>query len=503
MRIGIDFGTTTTSAAAMIDGKTHPVIFGGAEHFRTTVFFPEQVADASQFQLTPEFRMRVDNFVTQAKVEHTRRYQRTLAAHYDIRTHPLLTEEEKKKRIAWMPLPVEKTEEQYRNWALQAVRLEWLKAENQRLNAKISSVSEAVFGEEALEIFLQHGSGRLIQSPKSMLGFNLEGFARTAVRDIAANILLHVRNTATRQFGQEVISAVIGRPVEFRSFDEEGAQQRAIGLLQEAAEIAGFASVEFMEEPAAAALGFHHQLSTPTRTLIVDVGGGTTDLAYAHLGDGDYPEILRTWGTPHGGMDVDAALSMAKAMPQFGRGTVPVTELRYRDAVLVAEIPRQRDFRTQDFTKVAEPYGSRLRTLQKPGMTVQLARNVEACKAALSIAKQSLIDIELIEPGLSVPVEQSDLTDCAERFRLYFNALFDRVEHVPELIFLTGGMSRSPLVHALVDARYPGVRKVQGNPDMGVVQGLAWRAAADTVTVQVAAQAAIPYDQAPSVREPE
>jgi len=53
MKIGIDFGTSNSAAAAVVDGRVVPIRFGEAEQFRTTVYFPEVMRDPNDFELTP------------------------------------------------------------------------------------------------------------------------------------------------------------------------------------------------------------------------------------------------------------------------------------------------------------------------------------------------------------------------------------------------------------------------------------------------------------------
>ncbi|WP_414069519.1 rod shape-determining protein, partial [Staphylococcus aureus] len=128
---------------------------------------------------------------------------------------------------------------------------------------------------------LDEGGGHLVESPKSMLGYRLDPPVRQIIVNIAAHIFEHIRLTATRQFSVPVRGAVIGRPVEFRSSMGEVGGAQALELLREAAAIAGFDDVSFLEEPAAAAMHYHLGLAERQSTLIVDIGGGTTDIAYA------------------------------------------------------------------------------------------------------------------------------------------------------------------------------------------------------------------------------
>ena len=63
MRLGIDFGTSNCAAAAVIDGQVVAVDFDGARQFRTTVWFPDVMRDADQFELDEAMAAQVDALV--------------------------------------------------------------------------------------------------------------------------------------------------------------------------------------------------------------------------------------------------------------------------------------------------------------------------------------------------------------------------------------------------------------------------------------------------------
>lgn len=70
-------------------------------------------------------------------------------------------------------------------------------------------------------------------------------------------------------------------------------ERRAI---QEAAEVAGARKVYLIEEPVAAAIGAGLQIFEPTGSMIVDIGGGTTEVAVLSLGDIVYSRSVRVAG---------------------------------------------------------------------------------------------------------------------------------------------------------------------------------------------------------------
>ena len=70
-------------------------------------------------------------------------------------------------------------------------------------------------------------------------------------------------------------------------------ERRAI---QEAAHAAGALKVQLIEEPVAAAIGAGLPISEPTGSMIVDIGGGTTEIAVLSLGGIVYSKSLRLAG---------------------------------------------------------------------------------------------------------------------------------------------------------------------------------------------------------------
>src|ERR1700753_753043 len=70
-------------------------------------------------------------------------------------------------------------------------------------------------------------------------------------------------------------------------------ERRAI---QESAESAGARKVWLIEEPMAAAIGAGLPVTEPTGSIVVDIGGGTTEVAILSLGGIVYPRSVRVGG---------------------------------------------------------------------------------------------------------------------------------------------------------------------------------------------------------------
>src|SRR5256712_2240631 len=159
--------------------------------------------------------------------------------------------------------------------------------------------------------------GRLFQALKTFLGDPLE--TRTNVfgnakglEELIALILVHVRNRAKELTGTAPEAITLGRPVRF--IGDESAEDRAIGRLGAAAELAGFREVRFVPEPIAAA----HAADVGAGTsLVFDFGGGTLDLCVARR-DQRGLAVLATAGGPIGGGPATGLLIEGAVAPRPG-----------------------------------------------------------------------------------------------------------------------------------------------------------------------------------------
>ncbi len=193
------------------------------------------------------------------------------------------------------------------------------------------SAETAVLGRFALELGAQV-PGRLVASAKSWLSHTAvdrtapilpwgapDDIPKVSPLAASASTLAHVRaawNAAHPQAPLEQQALVLTVPASF----DEGA--RALTL--EAAKLAGLPSVRLIEEPQAAFYDwvYRHRdtlaedLKTSRRVLVVDVGGGTTDLTLIDVDmvegvDGE-PKLTRTGVGDHlvlGGDNMDLALA--------------------------------------------------------------------------------------------------------------------------------------------------------------------------------------------------
>lgn len=475
MRIGIDFGTSYSAAGALVEDRLQLIRFGDALQFRTTAFFPHAIPDPGDFSLTPALEAEVSRLLRTSKAAQTRAVNRANTLRAQAEREPVGRRAE---ALALVATPSIRSDEQLLREAILSVRRHWLEEQMREARASAASLQHAIYGDEAIDAYLSEGGGHLVDSPKSMLGYRLHGSARRTILGIATHILEHIRLTAGQQLKTVVRGAVIGRPVEFRSSMGDAGSRQALDILREAARAAGFDTVDFLEEPAAAAMGFHRSKPELQRALIVDIGGGTTDIAFAEVGGRTSSPVIRgAWGIAEGGVDVDLALSLRQFMPLFGKDVTSIPVHRFSEAASVHDLQRQRDFRRSHFEDAPAPFNTRLAALQSEGNTVRLNRTVEQTKIRLSEYSQASARLGYIEPGLTTATKRRHIEEAAARFLGSLGRLLarvqDEIDEAPATLFLTGGMSRAPYVRSAVQAVFPGATLVAGDPSLGVVSGLA------------------------------
>ncbi|MDP2367050.1 Hsp70 family protein [Rhodoferax sp.] len=363
------------------------------------------------------------------------------------------------------------------------------------------------YGSAALQAYLTatqdqiHG-GRLMRAIKSLLGSRLMD-ERTVINgqlvsffDIVVLFFKVLKVRSEQQLGHPVVDAMLGRPVHFVDDDPQRDAQ-AQATLARAAHAAGFESVYFQLEPIAAAFDFERRVERETTTLVVDIGGGTSDFTVIQLGPArrNDPErahdVLATSGVHLGGTDFDRLLNLELVMPLLGLGHIGPSGRQVPSGIF-------HDLSTwhlihHAYTRQRLHHAAELRTaynstlLHRRLMQVlqerqghQLLAHVEAAKiACANSADAAGIDLACIERGL-----HADLTPQALRQTLQLQ--LDKIvqcarqcvassgrRHI-DAVYLTGGSSGlAPLVQAL-EQTFAGATMVHGDRFGGVAAGLAW-----------------------------
>jgi hypothetical chaperone protein len=367
-------------------------------------------------------------------------------------------------------------------------------------------------GPEGIEHYLEadEAQGRLIQSLKSFLTSrslkSTDVFGRKIrLEELIARILADLREKAGRQFGYEIRSAVVGRPVHFVGAEDSAGDDYAEARLREAFRLAGFESVEFEMEPVAAAHYYESTLDHDELILIGDFGGGTSDFSLVHVGPsvlrrGRRPDDLRgNSGVGIAGDAFDAKIIRKLVSPALGAGS----QLRSMDKILpvpiwvYAKLERWHHLsllkakdvmdmlasvRGQAFEP--EKIGALIHLIQED-LGYRLHRAVQKAKCELSEKESARFRFSDDVVDLDAMVSRRDfegwIADELRQMEECVDSLIRSAGIVAgdvDMVFLTGGSSFVPAVRRIFESRFGAGRIRAGNEFTSVARGLALKAAA-------------------------
>lgn len=337
-----------------------------------------------------------------------------------------------------------------------------------------------------------------VKSPKSFLGAGgLKPQQIALFEDLVCAMMLHIRKQAESQLPEVIDQAVIGRPINFQGLGGTDANAQAQGILERAAKRAGFRDVVFQYEPVAAGLDFEASLQEEKRVLVVDIGGGTTDCSLLLMGPKWHDRLDREnsllghSGCRVGGNDLDIALAFKNLMPLLGMGGqtekgIALPVLPWWNAIAINDVPAQTDFYStangrqlndmlrdaRDSDKVAL-----LLKVWKQRLGYRLVRSAEESKIALSDQLQTQALLPFISDSLATAIDQQGLEAALDqplrRILEQVQLALESSDTTPEVIYLTGGSARSPIIKKALAQALPGI-PIAGGDDFGsVTAGLA------------------------------
>ncbi|MGP2687712.1 molecular chaperone [Serratia nevei] len=356
-----------------------------------------------------------------------------------------------------------------------------------------------LFGLQALAHYMEDPEEvYFVRSPKSFLGANgLKPQQIALFEDLVCAMMFHIKRQAENVLQTGIDQAVIGRPINFQGIGGDEANRQAQGILQRAAERAGFKDIEFQFEPVAAGLDFEATLSEEQTVLVVDIGGGTTDCSVLLMGPqwrdraDRQQSLLGHSGCRVGGNDLDIMLAFKQLMPLFGLGGetakgIALPALPYWNAVATNDVPAQNDFYSAANGRVlrdlildaAEPEKvKRLLKVYQQRLSYRLVRAAEESKIALSGQTAISAPLNFVQADLAENISQDQLADAISqplmRIQEQVSAALASSQTAPQVIYLTGGSARSPLLRAALQQQLPGIPIVGGNDFGSVTAGLA------------------------------
>ena len=363
----------------------------------------------------------------------------------------------------------------------------------------------ALFGRAAIAAYIEGDEGRLMRGLKSTLGSGLidertvVGRRAVTFRDVLSKFIRHMRDVLEAN-SPGVDRVVLGRPVHFVDGDA-AADQAAETALAEIAAVVGFKEIAFQFEPIAAALQYEAGVAREEIVLIVDIGGGTSDISLVRVSPeraravDRAADILGNGGIRLGGTDFDRSLSLAEVMPHLGHGS----SLNGGKALVpnhyFLDLATWHRINSLYTPKKAAEVKSLLADADRADLVGRyahvlhmraghaLAMEVEATKIALSSAPMHRMQLKPITGGPNPMASAERLAECLASGLDRIGGLMAEVLAEGGLtpaqvgtVFLTGGSSDLPALRALVGRVLPGVPVATGDMLGSVGAGLALEA---------------------------
>lgn len=170
------------------------------------------------------------------------------------------------------------------------------------VRTRVAGADGELLFEEATLAAIDHSNGRLLAFGDEAIGLGARSAGRVHIeRPVRGGKLVDV------ELAEAVIADVLRRVGIGRTertdvaccahVDMSDVQRRA---LERAFNDAGARNVRFVEQPIAVAIGAGLEITEPSGTMVVDVGGGTSDLGIMALGG-----LVSTASLPLGGLVLD------------------------------------------------------------------------------------------------------------------------------------------------------------------------------------------------------
>jgi hypothetical chaperone protein len=337
--------------------------------------------------------------------------------------------------------------------------------------------------------------GRLFQSLKVHLAD--ESFRETDVfgtrytlEALIAVLLSIIVRRIEAEVGGPVDGLVIGRPVHYAT--EPRLDDLALERMRQACALAGLPRVEFLPEPTAAALSYASTAGARQHALVFDFGGGTLDITIMRIDGPGRVTVLATDGVPVGGDLLDRRLVMGRVLPHFGAGATlgprrlpfPATILEHLSewqSIVELNLPRYRriiDEALRTGNKKRELRA--LDTLVRENYGLPLYEEVERAKVRLSSLPSTTIAMHVPGIHFAEPVTRGEFDGLVGPDLRTVAACVDRAlasaalrPAEVDIVLRTGGSSRVPCFIQMLAERFGEDRLREMDLFTGVATGLA------------------------------
>jgi len=362
---------------------------------------------------------------------------------------------------------------------------------------------ETLYGRAAMAAYTNGGDGRMMRSLKSILGSSLADEAVRIKRriipflDVIGGFVAELKARAEAELGHELDHVVVGRPAHYVD-DDPLADRQAQDQMESAVKAQGFRWIAFQYEPIAAALDYEQQVTREEVSLIVDLGGGTSDFSVVRVSPARptaadrSADILATAGVHIGGTDFDRLLSLRKVMPELGYQTPTADGKRPLPSAPYADLATWHRINRLYSPEMLRELRHTMREARDPERVEQMIsiiahREGHRLASAVEDAKIGLTDHPIVplaftgeEMGLATPIARADLERSID-------ALIKRIEDrigltltmagLPadriETLILTGGSTQIPAILKRLRTMFPVARFVDTDAFGSVGLGLA------------------------------
>ena len=354
------------------------------------------------------------------------------------------------------------------------------------------------FGRAAFnEYFQWPEEGYFVKSPKSFLGgAGLRSEHIHFFEDVVTVMMQNIKQRAEKSLGTDITHTVIGRPVNFQGLDADVSNRQALEILTTAGKRAGFKEIEFLYEPIAAGLDFEVKLAENKTVLVVDIGGGTADCARVRMGP-DYlkkedrrGDFLAHTGERIGGNDLDIQIAGKHLMPLFGMDSLlktglPMPTQMYWNAITTNDVSAIATFNSMETKNqiaqlrldAAQPkLIERFLHMREEKHNYHIVRSAEEAKIALSDTQSYLAALDYIEAELAATITRDELAKSIssplEKMLNLMTAAIEQAGEKPDLIYMTGGSAKSPVIRQAIQKRIGDIPVLDGDHFGSVAAGL-------------------------------
>jgi hypothetical chaperone protein len=337
--------------------------------------------------------------------------------------------------------------------------------------------------------------GRLFQSLKT--GLRDRSFSHTNVfgtsytlEALIAIVLRLIYERVEASIGQKVTGMVIGRPVHYAANPQ--ADALAFQRMQMACRLAELPDVTFLEEPTGAALAYARDVRSEQHVLVFDFGGGTLDVTIMRLDGRGGRQFIATDGVPVGGDLLDQRLVMGRLLPHFGEGaTLGTRRLPFPTHVLehLSEWQTISDMTQPKYLEIideAVAIGDRkkelkaLRSLVRQNYGLPMYEAVEQTKVRLSEADMAVLGMHMGEIDFDETVPRWDFERLIGPDVRAVETCIDRAlaaggmtPNDIDVVLRTGGSSRIPRFVKMLAEKFGPDKLQEMDVFTGVASGMA------------------------------